>query len=365
VPIALSTGQNVSRVVTELVYDSALLSVTGFNTTIAGATSQFAVVTAGRIRVTVSSSAQFSASAGAIELGRLTASVPDTAPYASKHVLDLQNVQVFDATPGTPQLRTSRDGDGVHVAAYFGDTTGNRAYAGTDVTLLQRVVVGSATGLAAFPVVDPALIADINGSGAINGSDVTFLQRVVVGTPVSFVPPLPGGQSLRAGGERRAEGGEPDGGLGSGEQRAASREPDAGLAMTPAQLAPVVEEAVGLWAATGLSPAQVARLRATPVVIANLDAQGYLGLTTPQQILIDDNGVGLGWELPWAISHWSSANGQWPLANDQSYDLLTTVLHELGHVLGHGHDADDELMDAVLQPGEHHLPDVDSVFAGW
>ena len=68
--------------------------------------------------------------------------------------------------------------------------------------------------------------------------------------------------------------------------------------MTAAQLASVVEQAVGLWAGTGLSAAQVALLRATPVAIANLDAQGYLGLTTPERILIDDDGVGLGWDMP-------------------------------------------------------------------
>jgi hypothetical protein len=63
-------------------------------------------------------------------------------------------------------------------------------------------------------------------------------------------------------------------------------------------LAAVVEQAVGLWAGTGLNAAQVALLRSTPVAIANLDAQGYLGLTTPERILIDDDGVGLGWSIP-------------------------------------------------------------------
>jgi hypothetical protein len=123
------------------------------------------------------------------------------------------------------------------------------------------------------------------------------------------------------------------------------------------QLASVVEQAVGIWAGTGLNAAQVALLRATPVAIANLDAQGYLGLTTPERIVIDDDGVGLGW----------TSDGQRTTDNGQrtSYDLLTTVLHELGHVLGQTDAADDDLMGAILQPGERHVPDVDSVFAGW
>jgi hypothetical protein len=104
IPITLSTGQDVSQVVVELAYDPTLLNVTGFSTAIAGATGQFVALSPGRARVTVSSDTQFSAASGAIELGRLMARVPDTAPYASKNLLDLQNVQVFDAVPNTPQF---------------------------------------------------------------------------------------------------------------------------------------------------------------------------------------------------------------------------------------------------------------------
>jgi hypothetical protein len=93
-------------------------------------------------------------------------------------------------------------------------------------------------------------------------------------------------------------------------------------------------------------------------VVGDLDVQGYLGLTTPERIVIDDDGVGLGW----------SCDGQPTTDNGQrtSYDLLTTVLHEMGHVLGHEHeDAADDLMAEMLQPGVRRLPDVDAVFAGW
>jgi hypothetical protein len=130
--------------------------------------------------------------------------------------------------------------------------------------------------------------------------------------------------------------------------------------VTAGQLAAVVEEAVGIWAGTGLSVAQVALLRALPVAIANLDAQGYLGVTTPERILIDDDGVGVGWNTGSRFESQISSSG-----SQSSYDLLTVVLHEMGHVLGQGHGADDDLMDEILQPGERHLPDVDSAFAAW
>ena len=37
-------------------------------------------------------------------------------------------MQVFDSTPDTPQLRPSRDDDGVHVAAFLGDANGNAQF---------------------------------------------------------------------------------------------------------------------------------------------------------------------------------------------------------------------------------------------
>jgi hypothetical protein len=128
--------------------------------------------------------------------------------------------------------------------------------------------------------------------------------------------------------------------------------------LTYGELAPIVEQAIGLWTETGLTREQVALLRSTPVVVGDLDVQGYLGLTTPERIVIDDDGVGRGWSYDG-----QKTKNQEPRT---SYDLLTVVLHEMGHVLGHEHDeAADDLMAEMLQPGVRRLPDVDAVFAGW
>ena len=190
IPITLSTGQDVTSVDFDLEYDPALLTPTGFTTAISGASAAFNVLSPGLVKVTVSSATEFSSTPGSIELGRLTATVPDTAPYASKHVLDLTNLNVEDNVPAT---RPSRADDGVHVAAYAGDTSGNQRYSGGDTTLVQRQIVGLGNGFTSYQLADPVLLADLNRGGTITGGDTTLTQRLIVGIPVTQVPDLPTG----------------------------------------------------------------------------------------------------------------------------------------------------------------------------
>jgi hypothetical protein len=133
-----------------------------------------------------------------------------------------------------------------------------------------------------------------------------------------------------------------------------------GAKLSTAQLSAVVEQAIGIWSATGLTEEQVALLRSTPVLVGDLNAQGYLAMTTPDRIVIDDDGAGLGWYRGVGLGRGSGDRGI-----GQRYDLLTVVLHEMGHVLGRDHDAADDLMNAILQPGVRHLPDLDAAFAAW
>ncbi|MBC8872194.1 MAG: tandem-95 repeat protein [Planctomycetes bacterium] len=193
IPVSLSTGQDVSSVDFDLQYNPALLTITGFSTNIPGAAAAYNVVRPGLAKFTVSSATEFSSSPGAIELGRIEAQVPDAASYASKHVLDLTNVLVYDNDPDIPQPRPARDDDGIHIAAYFGDVNASRSYTGGDVTLLQRAIVGLGSGFTSFQLADPLLISDLNHSGSLTGGDTTLLQRAVVGILVSSVPPLPAG----------------------------------------------------------------------------------------------------------------------------------------------------------------------------
>ncbi len=192
-PITLSTGQNVTAVDFTLTYDPTLLTITdnSLTTTISGASPYLHVVTPGTAQITVSSATAFSSAAGAITLGSFTAVVPDNAPYASKELLHISNLQVWDNSPGIPQLLPSVADDGFHVAAFFGDLNGDQKYSGPDVVLEQRVIGLYNTGFAAYRMADPAILGDITLNGRIEGADTTSIQREIGLINVPNIPSLP------------------------------------------------------------------------------------------------------------------------------------------------------------------------------
>ena len=191
-PITLSTGENVSGVDLTLLYNPALLTLSGFTTSIPGASALFNVTTPGTAIITISSAGQFSSSAGSITLGDLTASVPDNAPYGSKEILQITNLSVFDDS-AIPQPLPSVAQDAIHIAAYFGDTNDDQSYSTPDVTLEQRLIGLINNGFPAFPLADPVLIGDITLNGQIQANDTTSIQRVIGLVNVPNVPALPTG----------------------------------------------------------------------------------------------------------------------------------------------------------------------------
>ncbi len=129
--------------------------------------------------------------------------------------------------------------------------------------------------------------------------------------------------------------------------------------LTSAQLQPIVNAAVDLWTATGLTGEQISTLKSTQFVVTNLDGANALGLTTPGLVQVDDNGAGRGWfidQTPGDNSEFrqfvslTELNATEGAAADH-YDLLTLVMHELGHVLGLD-DFDADLRDGDVMTGE-------------
>ena len=124
--------------------------------------------------------------------------------------------------------------------------------------------------------------------------------------------------------------------------------------LSPETLLPVVDRAIGVWSAMPLSSQQENLLQDVEVYITDLPGSN-LGQALGNTISIDANAAGHGWfvdptpganeEFDQQVSQGLLADANGPAADRM--DLLTVVLHEMGHVLGHG-DLDDILSDDVM-----------------
>jgi hypothetical protein len=162
-------------------------------------------------------------------------------------------------------------------------------------------------------------------------------------------------------------------GTASGPQLAATVPPrSAGAvpALTAAELAPIVTEAEALWVAAGASPLVLgsARVRIADLPDGSASQPPTLGYTDGA-VLIDVTAGGFGWFIdptPADNAEFAGTGRSGYLAASAGspafgrMDLLTVVLHELGHVLGLedlGSAADaHDLMATTLLPGERRLP---------
>ncbi len=146
--------------------------------------------------------------------------------------------------------------------------------------------------------------------------------------------------------------------------------------LSQAELDSVVAAAIAEWASAGASASQLAALHAVTFSVADLSGNIIGEETTPTHITIDTDAAGYGWFIDPTPSdnseftHAQNAAGTDLLTDPSSaaaghMDLLTTVTHELGHVLGLPDtmataDAND-LMYIGLVDGERRLPDAADV----
>jgi hypothetical protein len=140
------------------------------------------------------------------------------------------------------------------------------------------------------------------------------------------------------------------------------------------ELQQILAAAISRWDQSGLSPAQVERLRGVDVRLADLPG-AYLGLAYDDAILIDANAADYGWFVdatPEQDEEFSSDDLGLALNAEarQQIDLLSVLAHELGHVLGLDdldHTLDPrQVMADELAAGMRRVPStghVDDVFA--
>jgi hypothetical protein len=138
-------------------------------------------------------------------------------------------------------------------------------------------------------------------------------------------------------------------------------EPVAGEALIEAQLVPIVEEATSRWIESEFVDRNgLAVLATVSFEVADLEGLA-LGHTSGTSITIDVSAAGHGWFVD-ATPYYDEEFHQ----NDSGdlvleaikdseaagrMDLLTVVMHELGHVLGFDHTEAEGLMDETLEVG--------------
>ena len=110
---------------------------------------------------------------------------------------------------------------------------------------------------------------------------------------------------------------------------------------------PLLAEAISRWAGTG---ADTSALAGVQIIITNLPG-AELGEAIGNTVYLDSNAAGWGWFVdnsPRTDSEFRRAGNQ---GEQGRMDLLSVLMHEVGHVLGHDH-ADTGVMSETLSAGE-------------
>ncbi|HEX4736218.1 MAG TPA: Ig-like domain-containing protein [Allosphingosinicella sp.] len=140
---------------------------------------------------------------------------------------------------------------------------------------------------------------------------------------------------------------------------------DGGDVLTQAGLDQIVGAAIDRWAAAGATADQLATMHAVTFDVENLSGV-LLGLSTAGHITIDSDAAGFNWFIDTTPEEDSEFSGSGTFLTAAAgtgagghMDLLTAVMHELGHQigLGDGSGSPDALMFGTIDAGERRLPD--------
>ena len=180
-----STAVTVTSVTLNLVYNPSLLTIAN----VPGAVDTTS--TPGVAIVTFSSSGLIIGPGGGAIFANLTASVPSTAGYGEKEILDLQNININNGS-FTSGNGLAIDDDAIHVSGFLGNVTGDGIYTGLDAQRISRVAVGLDPGFRQWVLADPLIVGDVSGDNVLTGLDALQIARQAVGITQGNIPVLPG-----------------------------------------------------------------------------------------------------------------------------------------------------------------------------
>ncbi len=135
--------------------------------------------------------------------------------------------------------------------------------------------------------------------------------------------------------------------------------------LTQAALDAVVAAAIERWVAAGVTDEQLAALQAVKFDIADMPGI-YLGTSSANGIQLDSDGAGFGWFIDRTpgddVEFGGTGTALTGLSGSAAnrIDLLTVVLHELGHAIGledtYLSTNSSNLLYGYINPGERRLP---------
>ncbi len=188
-PIGLSVPSGSSAVTSfsfQLAYNPALLTVTGGSIVAAGFSGSISVLSPGLLQIAASGG---SLAAGSVmEVVSLSASVPVTAPYADKDLLQVEAVSINGGS------NNGLAGAAVHSTSFLDNTQGLAApnnYSAQDAFNVLKVSSGASTGITKYNLLDPTILCDDSASGRI--SSATALDTLIFSTGAGSpkIPTIP------------------------------------------------------------------------------------------------------------------------------------------------------------------------------
>jgi hypothetical protein len=190
-PISINVptgGTPVNSATFDVFYDPTLLTVTGGSIIAGGGfTGTVDTSTVGEVKITLSGGTL--APGTLTNVVSLTASVPSTAPYRAKEILDIRNISINGGT------NNGQDGSAVHAATFLDATQGPSipsTYSAQDAFNLLKASAGL-SGAIYNKLLDPTIIADDAGLGRSSAQDAFDVSKKAVGLSVPLIPDLPSG----------------------------------------------------------------------------------------------------------------------------------------------------------------------------